>query len=196
MSYRNRLLLKGAVILVVLFGLVWSVASFARSLRPSPEKIAAYLQEIDFDSVTDPDQRRETIATVADWLNAMEPHELQELQDHYEGDPRQDWMGRLTPEEQLFFVERRIGRAFEQMMEAFNEMDREERKKIVSRALKGLRDGDGSRSRRPEQADEEMIEKIADAGFRAYLKEASAETKLDLAPLMEEMQSVMGGRRR
>ena len=35
-------------------------------------------------------------------------------------------------------------------------------------------------------------EKMAEAGFKAYYSEASAETKIDLAPLMEEMQRTMG----
>jgi len=49
-----------------------------------------------------------------------------------------------------------------------------------------------------EERDPEIVEKIAEAGFKAYYTEASAETKIDLAPLMEEMQGAMGrmGRRR
>jgi hypothetical protein len=78
------------------------------------------------------------------------------------------------------------------MMQSFNEMDREERKKIVERSLRRIRENQGEGDRNLETEDPEIVEKIAEAGFKAYYSEASAETKIDLAPLMEEMQGVMG----
>jgi hypothetical protein len=50
---------------------------------------------------------------------------------------------------------------------------------------------------RLEEADPAIAEKITEAGLKAYYEEANAETKLDLAPLLEEMQrsmSMMRGR--
>ena len=52
---------------------------------------------------------------------------------------------RRDEEEQRFFMEKRIGKAFEQMMQAFNEMDREERKRIVERTLRDMRREGGER---------------------------------------------------
>jgi hypothetical protein len=46
--------------------------------------------------------------------------------------------------------------------------------------------------------DEQVFENVVEKGLGAYYEEASAETKMDLAPLMEEMQQRMrgfGGRR-
>ena len=107
-------------------------------------------------------------------------------------------MGELSGEEQLYFLERRIGRAFEQIMDSFNEMDRDERKKIVERSLKRIRErGDGSSGPFGED-NPEVAEQITDAGLKAYYSTANAETKIDLAPLLEEMQRTitLGGRRR
>ena len=49
---------------------------------------------------------------------------------------------------------------------------------------------------RLEEADPGVAEKITEAGLKAYYEDASAETKIDLAPLLEEMQRSMAGMRR
>jgi catalase len=129
-------------------------------------------------------------------LNAMEAEEVAKLAEQEEDDPRRNFFGELNGEEQIFFLEQRIGRAFQQMMQTFNEMDREERKQMVDRALSRIRSEEGvgrDGQNRFEEADREIAERIAEAGLQSYLSDASAETKIDLAPLMEELQSVMGG---
>ena len=92
-------------------------------------------------------------------------------------------------------MEKRIGKAFNQMMNAFNDMERSERKQLVERTLKRMKDDEGERVQleRLEEADPEATEKIVNEGLRAYYQEASAETKLDLAPLMEQMQRNLQG---
>jgi hypothetical protein len=52
--------------------------------------------------------------------------------------------------------------------------------------------------RRLQKEDEKVFENVVEKGLGAYYEEATAETKMDLAPLMEEMQQRMrgfGGRR-
>ena len=92
-------------------------------------------------------------------------------------------------------MEKRIGKAFNQMMNAFNDMERPERKQLVERTLKRMRDDDGERVQlqRLEETDPAATERIVNEGLRAYYQEASAETKLDLAPLMEQMQRNLQG---
>ncbi len=110
-------------------------------------------------------------------------------------DQGRDYFKGMTPEEQHFFMEKRIGKAFNQMMTAFNDMERDERKQLVERTLKRMREDDGEREglRRLEQSDPAATEKIVNEGLRAYYQDASAETKLDLAPLMEQMQRNLQG---
>ena len=87
-----------------------------------------------------------------------------------------------------------MGRAFTQMMELFNQMDRAERKQMVERALAQMRKNEGDRPM--DQATPEMIEKMAEAGMKSYFEDASSETKMDLAPLMDELQKTMSSPRR
>jgi hypothetical protein len=51
---------------------------------------------------------------------------------------------------------------------------------------------DGGLPGGPVAEDPELAEKMADAGLKAYYSDASVETKIDLAPLLEEMQRTMG----
>jgi hypothetical protein len=192
MNARNQILVRGLVSLALVWGVVFLIAKVAGSMKPTAEKIQAFQEKNPLSEIEDPEKRKEYIAKVADMLNQMEASEVEKLNVGDEGDPRRDFLTEMSGEEQLFFLERRVGRAFEQMMQSFNEMDREERKKIVERSLRRIRENQGEGDRNLETGDPEIVEKIAEAGFKAYYSEASAETKIDLAPLMEEMQGVMG----
>ena len=74
--------------------------------------------------------------------------------------------------------------------ERLNAMDREERRRIVERSLRQMKQ-DRDNPDRLEERDPELAERIAEAGLQAYYSEATVETKIDLAPLLEEMQATM-----
>ena len=78
-------------------------------------------------------------------------------------------------------------------MHAFNEMTPEKGREILKQAQQELEEQDGGQLRagRLKDDDGEVYERIVKDGLRAYYQDASAETKLDLAPLMEEMQQWM-----
>lgn len=200
----NGVIVKAAVALLLLWAAVWGISKFVGGLRPTPEKTIAFIEENDLSKIDDPDKRMEVLGELADMLNAMEGDEVQAFQEKMFADSENPEEGRrrlfenLTPEEQWYFMERRIGRAFDQMMQAFNDMDRDERKKVVEQTLKQMRrEGGSDRGAidRLEGQDREMVEKITNEGFRAYYEQATAETKLDLAPVLEEMQKNLGGGR-
>ncbi len=199
---RNSLLLKAAISLLVLWAAVWGGIQFFGSMTPTPEKIAAYVEENPLAEIEDPDARREVIGRVAEMLNQLPAEEIGRLaregdeeENERRFDPRRGFFQAMNEEEQRFFMEKRIGKAFDQMMQAFNGMEREERKRVVERTLKQMRD-DGNRRPgidRLEDSDPEMAERIINEGLRAYYQEADADTKLDLAPVLEQMQLNLGG---
>jgi hypothetical protein len=196
MSHRNRLLLKGIAALLVVWGVAYGLMRWAGAAKPTPEKVVAFVEEHPLSEISDPEERKRVIAGLADLLNGLEPSDMREIEERAGDDPRRNILGEMSPGEQLFFLERRVGRAFQQMMQSFNEMEREERKRIVERSLKRMKEERGGPARL-EEADPEIAERITQAGLKAYYEEANAETKLDLAPLLEEMQrsmSMMRGR--
>ncbi|MDF1739973.1 MAG: hypothetical protein P1U86_12500 [Verrucomicrobiales bacterium] len=198
MNSRNSGLIKGGVCLVVIWAVIGLSIKLVRSAKPTAEKVTAYLADNSLSDISDEARRREVIGRTAEMLNAMDSDELEALNGKEEEDPRRKLFGELTSEEQLYFLERRIGRAFEQIMESFNAMEREERKKIVERSMQRIRErGDGTGGPFDEE-NPEVAEQITDAGLKAYYSTANAETKIDLAPLLEEMQRTItqGGRGR
>ena len=196
---RHGLIVKAATALVVLWGIVWIGQRISRSMKPTPEKLEAYVEANPLSDTEDSAERRKIIGKVADMLNQLDPDDIRRVIEENERDPREEFFLEMTPEEQRFFMEKRVGKAFDQMMQAFNDMERDERKRIVERTLKQMRQ-DGQRRdglQRLEETDPAMAEKIIDEGLRAYYQGASAETKLDLAPVLEEMQrNLAGGPRR
>ena len=193
MSIRNRLLVKGIASLLILWAVVFAVVKVAGSMKPTVEKLEAFAEKNPLSEIEDPEERKRVIGGIVDMLNEMEPSEVALLADRNESDPRREFMRELSPEEQLYFLERRVARAFQQMMVSFNEMERDERQRIVERTLKRMKENtDGGPQGDLDGDDPELAGKIADAGLKAYYSDASVETKIDLAPLLEEMQRTMG----
>ncbi len=136
----------------------------------------AFVAENDLSGIEDPAERKRVIGELATMLNGLEPSEMRELEEKAGEDPRRDLFREMNPDEQLFFLERRVGRAFQQMMQSFNEMDREERKKIVERSLKRMQEERGGPGRL-EETDPEIADKITQAGLKSFYEDASAETR-------------------
>ena len=183
------MLLRGLVVLVALWAVVFTVIRVAGSMKPSAEKVNRYLDDFSLAEITDPDERLQKIGEAAELLNQLEASELNKLTADMEQDPRRELFEELTTEEQLYFFQKRVGRAFEQMMQSFNEMEREDRQRIVERTLSRMQSDDGRRpgGQRLEEQDPEMAAKMAEAGFKAYYEAPVLKRRLIL-PLMEEMQ--------
>ena len=84
---------------------------------------------------------------------------------------------------------------FKSVMKAFNQMPRDERRKLVDQAMKDMQreQPDGRNMERLKKEDEKVFETVVEKGLGAYYEDASTETKMDLAPLMEQMQQRLRG---
>jgi hypothetical protein len=58
-----------------------------------------------------------------------------------------------------------------------------------------MRKNEGEAGPPPALGDDKTAQKIIDEGFKSFYSEASAETKMDVAPLIEQMQKNMQGGR-
>ena len=79
----------------------------------------------------------------------------------------------------------------------FEERDGDRR--LLYAATDGLREIEEGRTeeemKRTREMSEELLRRITDEGMKSYFENASADTKIDLAPLMEAMDDVMKGMR-
>jgi hypothetical protein len=97
----------------------------------------------------------------------------------------------LTPDEQTRFLDLTLPTGFKQMMDALNKMEPEKRKRFVEKSLAEMRQREGEE--RPEAGDDPNVGKIVDQGLRSFYSEASADVKMDVAPLIEQMQKNLQG---
>jgi hypothetical protein len=102
----------------------------------------------------------------------------------------------LTPAEQTRFLDLTLPAGFKQMMEAFNKMEPAKRKEFVNKALDEMKKHEGEQP--PPDAPDKLdanAEKMINQGLKSFYSEASAETKMDLSPLLEQMQRNLQGLR-
>lgn len=79
---------------------------------------------------------------------------------------------------------------FRRLMEAFNGMSPERRREIVDRTLRDLERDEGRDDVREEleRLDPELYDKMVSTGLEAFYRDADADVKMDLAPVLERMQ--------
>ncbi|MEM7014892.1 MAG: hypothetical protein AAF585_25815 [Verrucomicrobiota bacterium] len=191
-------IIKAVVALAVLWGIVFGVMWMAGVYEVTPEKVRDYVEANPIQEMEDADDREAHIRKLAEMFNQLEPDERPEARRGGGEDEDLLWK-HLTPAERALMVELTMNKFFTNMMKRFNEMDPEERKRIAERTIRQLQDGDQMQppeQARLEEGGVELFEKVMSEGVRAYYQDASAETKIDFAPVLEELQSVMQNPRR
>ncbi len=191
---------------VVLSGLVvvglWAVAltgySIAKSRRVTVEGIRAYVLSVDFGRLAGT-ERANAIRKLAGMLNALSLEERQKAQlEHVSW----DWFAQMTEDEKGGFVEATMPTGFKQMLTSFEQMPEDKRRKTIDDALKRLRQSqarlqaaegeDGQPgTNQPPVISEELQAKIRTIGLKAFYGQSSAQTKAELAPVLEELQRAM-----
>jgi hypothetical protein len=168
---------------MVVGGVIW----FVRSRKVTAESLASYVATHPVDGRSQ-DQREKRLLAVAEQLNQMEYEERQRVQGKKMLDP---FYRSLSKEEQGRFLDLTMPAGFQQMMVAFNKMAPAKRKAMMEKSLEQMK------NRTVEEAqpntDDPHVRKMIEAGMQSFYSDASTETKLDLAPLIEQIQKNLQG---
>lgn len=180
---------------------IWGIAmvgySIAKHARVTPEKVKAYAESVDLAKLSGA-ARAEAIRRLADMLNALS---LDERRQARLDRVASDWFRQMTEEEKGAFIEATMPTGFKQMLASFEKLPDDKRRKTIDDALKSLRDT-GARMKleqtnslaggtnTPVLSDELQV-KIRTIGLKSFYSQSSAQTKAELAPVLEEMQRVM-----
>ena len=176
---------------------VWVAASLllhvVRNQRVTADKVVANVRAVNFSGL-DAAKRKQFLEGLASQLNRLEFDERQKLQ---VARPLEPLIREMTEAERVQLLEATLPEGFTQLMDSLNKMTPEQRKRFVQRGLSDLED---ARKRfQPEEAkqafDDATVQKFTQQGFESYLTNASAETKMDLAPLLEQIQVNLQGLR-
>jgi len=197
MSPRWRPVLFAGIALVA----IWIVAvggySIAKNAKATPEKVKAYVESVDFSKLSAA-ERAKAIRKLADMLNklSLEDRRRARLERLTWG-----WFNEMTEEEKGTFLEATIPTGFKQMLTSFEQLPEEKRKKTVDDALRRLKEAqsqdpamannNNSGTNGPPVLSKELEAKVRSIGLQTFYSQSSAQTKAELAPVLEELQKVM-----
>lgn len=176
---------------------IWAVALagyfIAKSAKVTAEKVQAYVAAVDLSKLSAA-ERAEALRKLAEMLNRLSLEERREMR---MGRTIGDWFAQMTEEEKAAFIEATMPTGFKQMIAAFEELPEEQRQRTVDRAMRRLREdqpqgafGESNGTNAPPLSPE-LEAKVRTIGLKSFYSESSAQTKAELAPLLEEIQRNM-----
>lgn len=181
---------------------IWAAAmtgfAIARGSKVTAEKVGRFVQDTDLAKLS-ADQRAKALRKLADMLNSLSPEERRRARLEQSA---LRWFSVMTEDEKGQFIEATMPTGFKQMLTAFEEMPEERRKRSVEDALRRLREardqmraeglfGPGEGTNPAPVLSAELQAKVRTIGLSAFYSQSSAQTKAELAPLLEELQRVM-----
>jgi len=178
-------------VLLIIWAIVGGVIYWAHSAKPTPDSVMNYLANHPIGNQSAGDRRR-VMDNVADQLNHLAYEERREVRMRRNLD---GFFRELTPDEQNRFLDLTLPTGFKQMMDALNKMTPEKRKAFVGKALEDMKKHEGEEPPDGRKDLDANGQKIIDQGFRSFYSEASADVKMDVAPLVEQLQKNLQGLR-
>lgn len=199
---RRDVILKAVLVLLVVWAGVWGVRAYAGTKKITAERLDREVAAARFadwsDHASPPDRseaarREKELRNIAGLVNRLD---FQEREKNRENRAGENFFRKLAPDEKSLFIELTIVESMSRFMESLDAMKPEQRKKFVEQGMKEIQSGRTQEEMaRTDELGADLLEKISQQGMRAYFDKSSADTKLDLAPLMEAMNETMQGLR-
>jgi hypothetical protein len=193
-SQRQRPILLAVAALAVIWVVAFAGFQIAKHAKVTPEKVRVYAKSVDFNHLSAA-ERAAAIQKLAAMLNALTLEERQSLRL-----ARLAWFEKMTEEEKGEFLEATLPTGFKQMIAAFEDMPADKRQRVVDQAVKQMKDArdrlaDNGQMPPPDTnsvvLSQELQDQVTKIGLKSFYSQSSAQTKAELAPLLEEMQRTM-----
>jgi hypothetical protein len=181
---------------------IWVIALtgyvIARNSKITAEKVKAYAQSVDLGKLSG-EARAKAIQKLADMLNALSLEDRRRARlDRISG----VWFDQMTEEEKSAFIEATMPTGFKQMLTAFEQLPEEKRRRSIDDALRRLKEArnqtsgamattNAASTNAAPVLSADLQAKIRTIGLQTFYSQSSAETKAELAPVLEELQGVM-----
>ena len=194
-------LLRGAIVLGLIWAAVWGMTSWSGARKATPEKVSGMIGQAEFEDwsveemTSSSDFRREqridSIDEIAETLNRLDLRQRKQLD---EQGKVIEMFFRFSKEEKLHFVDLIFNENMERLMKSFDEMPSEERQKMVERSVQDMTDGKGAEAlARLKEEDPEILNVVISKGFSSYYQGASADIKMSLLPFMDAVGEIVQG---
>ena len=181
---------------------VWLAAlggyALSEHFKMTGEKLRAYIQNTDLSRLSGA-ARAKALRDLADKINALSPEERRLARVQRLWSP---WFREMTEEEKGRFLDATLPSGFQQMLASFEQQPPDKRQKAIDDAVKRLRHerenpppsanpADPNDTNAPPVLSEDLQKKVTTIGLSSVYGSSSAETKAELAPLLEEIQKNM-----
>jgi len=197
LNARNRPIVRAVAVLVLIWAVAFAGYEFAKNSKVTPEKVRAFVESVDFAGMSAA-ERAAAIQKLAAMLNALSLEERQGLRMDRTA---YEWFEKMTESEKSQFLEATMPTGFKQMLSAFEEMPPDKRHKVVDQAMKQMKEANqkmaaggfkppGGGTNAPPLS-KELQDQVTKIGLQSFYSQSSAETKAEMAPLLEEMQRSM-----
>ena len=197
-NQRWRPVVISAVVVVALWVVALVGYSVVRNARVTADKVRHYVESVSLDKLSGK-ERAEALNKLAKMLNAL-PYEerrktrLERL--------AWGWFDRMTEQERASFIDATMPTGFKQMLTSFEQLPEDKRRKTVDDALKRLRaaqtklqgateEGESALTNAGPVLSPELEARVRTIGLSTFYSQSSAQTKAELAPVLEELQRVM-----
>ena len=194
LNQRQRALVWALTAIVGIWVVAWAGYRFFGHLKVTAEKVKSYVEAVDLSKLSGA-ARAKALQELADMLNRLSYEERQRLRlERTAG----RWFDQMTEEEKAQFIEATMPTGFKQMITAFEELPEDKRKRTVDGAIRRLREQrerigseGGGQGTNAAPISPELEAKVRSIGLKSFYSESSAQTKAELAPLLEELQRSM-----
>jgi len=192
LNQRRRFLVAAAASVVGIWLVAGVTQQYFESLKMTADKVRAYVQSVKFNQLTGA-ARAKALQDLANKLNALPFEERQRLRAEQ---LMNNWFTQMTEEEKTQFLEATMPTGIKQMIAAFEQLPEEKRRKTIDDAMKELRAvsnpaATGSDTNSPPPISPELEAKVRTIGLKSFYSQSSAQTKAELAPLLEALQREM-----
>src|SRR4051812_2066138 len=198
-AQRWRPVLFALFALLVIWGLAIAGFTIARHSKVTAEKVRAFVESTDLSKLKGA-ARAKALAKLADMLNHLSIEERQQARMERLATA---WFNEMTDDEKAGFIEATMPTGFKQMLTAFEQLPEDKRRRAVEDTFRRLKE-DETRARngdfggnpqnmtnQPPVLSKELEAKIRTIGLQTFYSQSSAQTKAELAPVLEELQKVM-----
>jgi hypothetical protein len=198
LSQRWRPVVFSAIAVCGIWLVAWAGIRIARNAKMTAEKVKAYAESVDLHKLSGA-ARAKAIQDLADMLNRLPMEERRKARIDR---PAWSWFSEMTEEEKATFIEATMPTGFKQMLTSFEQLPEEKRRRSIDDALRRLREardqgaggpgaGGQSGTNGPPVLSAELQAKVRTIGLKTFYSQSSAQTKAELAPVLEELQRVM-----
>jgi len=199
---RRRIVFQAIAVLAIIWAVVSGVRSFAGSKKITAARLEQRIAQANFADWSERDgtgggaeakRREKDIREIAGMVNRLD---FREREINRRSRTNEEFFRRLAPAEKSLFIDLTVMESMNRFMEALDSMPPEQRRSFVEQGLREVEEGRTEEDiARAKELGPDLLEKISREGMRAYFQKSSAQTKLDLAPLMEAINETMQGLR-